>query len=54
MIRTVVVERFRDELGDPADAASSYALFGLCVQMPRPTAIEVLLQDRLGPCAQVL
>ena len=50
--RTIVVERFRDELGDWRMCLLSP--FGSRVHAPWALAIEARLNDRLGPGAQVL
>jgi len=50
--RTIVVERFRDELGDWRVCVLSP--FGSRVHAPWALAIEARIQDRLGPGAQVL
>jgi ATP-dependent helicase Lhr and Lhr-like helicase len=50
--RTVVVERFRDELGDWRMCILTP--FGSRVHTPWAMAIEARLQERLGPGAQVL
>ena len=50
--RTVVVERFRDELGDWRMCVLSP--LGERVHAPWALAIEARIQDRLGPGAQVL
>ena len=50
--RTIVVERFRDEIGDWRVCILSP--FGSQVHAPWALAIEARLQDRLGPGAQVL
>ncbi|MGZ4132231.1 MAG: Lhr family helicase, partial [Actinomycetota bacterium] len=50
--RTVVVERFRDELGDWRVCILSP--LGARVHTPWALAIEARLQERLGPGAQVL
>jgi ATP-dependent Lhr-like helicase len=50
--RTIVVERFRDELGDWRVCILSP--FGSRVHAPWSLAIEARVQERLGPGAQVL
>jgi ATP-dependent Lhr-like helicase len=50
--RTIVVERFRDELGDWRVCILSP--FGARVHAPWSLAIEARVQERLGPGAQVL
>jgi ATP-dependent Lhr-like helicase len=50
--RTVVVERFRDEIGDWRMCVLSP--FGSRVHAPWATAIEARMLERLGPGAQVL
>ncbi|MEX2101849.1 MAG: helicase-related protein, partial [Actinomycetota bacterium] len=50
--RTIVVERFRDEIGDWRMCVLSP--FGAKVHAPWALAIEARLLDRLGPGAQVL
>jgi ATP-dependent helicase Lhr and Lhr-like helicase len=50
--RTIVVERFRDELGDWRMCVLSP--FGSRVHAPWALAIEARLSERLGPGAQVL
>ena len=50
--RTIVVERFRDELGDWRVCILSP--FGSRVHAPWSLAIEARIQERLGPGAQVL
>ncbi|MDP9329043.1 MAG: DEAD/DEAH box helicase [Actinomycetota bacterium] len=50
--RTVVIERFRDELGDWRMCVLTP--FGSRVHAPWALAIEARLNDRLGPGAQVL
>src|SRR4029079_15412042 len=50
--RTVVVERFRDEIGDWRICILSP--FGSRVHAPWALAIEARLQERVGPGAQVL
>jgi ATP-dependent helicase Lhr and Lhr-like helicase len=50
--RTIVVERFRDEIGDWRVCVLSP--FGSRVHAPWALAIEARLQDQLGPGAQVL